>query len=321
MADMMKRPPPGYPGNPAPGYGGPTGGYTFNAPGGASTPMGGPDMSASSGPPTKHGLPRTRLPEFDGTSKWKPFEARVEGLRVQYKLSDIETANLLGQCLTGKAAAFYADLPTDMRLDYTRLRAKFRKWYGEAETCEMYRYKLTTAKQESKQSLTDFAQHVNYLASEAYPGNPLVADEQAAQTFVKGCSNKRAARWAMDNKPANLDDALEAVRTWVQREQVINGSPPRSRSPSPYIDVDKKVRAVSPGPQAIKARQSFSPSGRQSDRGRQPTKSPPSGRRDTPPERQDVQTNKALEKLTETIALLVARQEKPKQWGGATRLP
>ena len=169
--------------------------------------------------------PRSKLPEFDGSTRWKSFEARVESLADKYRLNDKDRAAMLGECLKGKAADYFADLPKEIREDYLRLKSRLNSMYGVRDSPSHFQMKLATVRQEEAQSLVDFAQEINHLARQAYPDQETtIAERAAAQHFLRGCKHKDAAHWALDKEPATPEAALELIRAWLDRDEILNGA-------------------------------------------------------------------------------------------------
>ena len=190
--------------------------------------------------------PKAKLPEFDGTSRWKSFEARVEALAAQYCLNPTEQAVMLGECLKGKASDYYADLPLHVRMDYTQLKARLASMYGVRESPGHFQIKLATIQQGESTELIDFAQEVNHVARQAYPCDQVAAERAAAQHFLRGCCYKEAAKWALDKSPSSVEMALELVRCWLDREEIVMGKPVehKSRSTAKKTAYDTTIRAI-----------------------------------------------------------------------------
>ena len=188
--------------------------------------------------------PRSKLPEFDGTSKFKPFLARFETMAEQYQLSSGDMARMLGECLKGSAADYYADLSPHIRGSYDSLKAKLSALYGVKESRGHYQMKLAAIQQAEDQDLVEFAMEVHHLAQEAFPGEAESSASAAAQNFLRGCHLKEAARWAMDKRPATLEEALSLVRTWVDTDAILYPKEDKKKKTSRKPSPEPALRAV-----------------------------------------------------------------------------
>ena len=167
---------------------------------------------------------KAKPPTYDGTGLWKPFLNRFYAHVPFAKMSSSERASALGDCLRGPAADYYGYMPEEERCNFDELLKVFNKLYGPQESSGSYMLRLTTAKQAKSQSLTEFATEINQLASEAYPDERDRACMAAAHHFLRGCYYTGAARWALDKNPTKLEDAVQLVRDWLDKESLINNN-------------------------------------------------------------------------------------------------
>ena len=202
--------------------------------------------SSQGGHTSQFNRPRAKLPSYDGTGNWKPFLAIFESLANQYGLNDVTQASMLGECLKGPAAEYFAYLPVRIRTSYASLVEKLEDMYGIQNSPGHFQIKLSTIQQKEGESLVDFAMKTYQLACEGYPTEPKSAETAAAQHFLRGCSEKKAARWALEKDPSNVQDALRDIRKWLDRNDIIFGHK-RKVTPKPKPTSSPAVRTVSAG--------------------------------------------------------------------------
>ncbi|CAG2249191.1 unnamed protein product [Mytilus edulis] len=97
--------------------------------------------------------------------------------------------------------------------------------FGRKEPPHIVRRLLQDLKQEQEESLEEFAERAQELATDGYPDTPdNFVQTLATDAFLKGCVDKRAALTAMDKNPDALDQAVQYVRSAVANQKVIMGT-------------------------------------------------------------------------------------------------
>jgi hypothetical protein len=181
---------------------------------------------------------------------WRAYSTQFERLAQCYGWPDEERLEQLGSLLRENALAFYARLPAAVQEDYHALTERLMNRFGRREPATSFRRQLQELKQKTEESLEEYAERAQQLALDGYPGaNVAMVDTLAADAFLKGCTNKKAAYSAMLQRPESIDDALEWVRELTHNHQALFGAEKKVRQTSWFDDDrDSTLRSRSPSP-------------------------------------------------------------------------
>jgi hypothetical protein len=166
--------------------------------------------------------PNSKLPKYDGKSvRWRTFLGQFESMIARYNWYG-EEAERLGECLTGYPLEVYYNFPREIRSNYLAIRDRLSSLFWDAIDPISKQFTLMHTVQESSESLGEYASKLLCLANEAYPGNPLQAEQTAKEVFLAGCSEREVARSVRMGAPKSLQEALMGVKNLAQHDQVLS---------------------------------------------------------------------------------------------------
>ncbi|VDI25391.1 Hypothetical predicted protein [Mytilus galloprovincialis] len=124
--------------------------------------------------------------------------------------------------------------------------------FGWKDLPHILRRQLQEAKQGSDESLEEFADKVQELATDGYPESPdYFIQIVAVDAFLKGCAEKQAALVAMDKNPSSLDEATQYMKSAITNQRLIMGSRKTTdikrvtfEDPAELKDSDAVIRAI-----------------------------------------------------------------------------
>jgi hypothetical protein len=134
------------------------------------------------------------------------------------------------ECLRGKALNFVATLPEWAREDYAELVRRLEASFGRREPPVTVRRKLQDLKQETDETIEEFAEKAQHLAIHGFPDAPMhIIETVAADAFLKGCREKYAALTAMNQNPQTVIMAVELVNAAMHNQNVLLGDRSKSK--------------------------------------------------------------------------------------------
>lgn len=97
--------------------------------------------------------------------------------------------------------------------------------FGRTDLPNILRRQLQDIRQEPEESLQEYAERAQELASDGFPGAPEeFLQMMGTDAFIKGLLDKRAALTVLDKDSQSLDEALRQVRSAVTNQRLILGS-------------------------------------------------------------------------------------------------
>jgi hypothetical protein len=121
---------------------------------------------------------------------------------------------------------------------YMDLIRKLEKRFGFRELPETAQVQFNNARQTSDELLEVWADRVLSLATRAFRDLPEThMYQQAVVRLYQGASDKEAGSYASNNRPKNIEEAIDNIRWFQHKSQAIFGRNPR-----------REVKQVSPGP-------------------------------------------------------------------------
>lgn len=168
--------------------------------------------------------PSPKMVTFDGKSDWKSFRLQFEELAVSYHWPNDVKLRKLVECLRDKALIFYSGQQERVRRDYAQLRDRMERHFGRREPPATIRRRLHSMRQGSDEPLEDFADKVYNMAQEGYSGAAEdIVEIVAVEAFLKGCTDKPAALFAMNQNPTSIYTALDMVTTAIHNQRLLGG--------------------------------------------------------------------------------------------------
>ncbi|VDH98170.1 Hypothetical predicted protein [Mytilus galloprovincialis] len=138
-----------------------------------------------------------KMSTFDGKADWRPYFAQFCHIAKRCKWSEQQKLDNLIVFLRDKALKFYSSRPVE-------IKDNFQVLY---------------------ESLEEFADKVQELATDGYPESPdYFIQIVAVDAFLKGCAEKQAALVAMDKNPSSLDEATQYMKSAITNQRLIMGS-------------------------------------------------------------------------------------------------
>ncbi|XP_071136601.1 cilia- and flagella-associated protein 45-like [Mytilus edulis] len=166
-----------------------------------------------------------KMSTYDGRNDWRPYYLQFSTIADRCKWQSEQRLYKLIECLRDKALKFYSSRPKLVQTNYESLCKKMEERFGRKEPPHIVRRLLQDLKQEQEESLEEFAERAQELATDGYPDTPdNFVQTLATDAFLKGCVDKRAALTAMDKNPDALDQAVQYVRSAVANQKVIMGT-------------------------------------------------------------------------------------------------
>ena len=154
------------------------------------------------------GVPRAKLPTYDGKDEFDVFIVPFERMARRYNLSEQETIDRIYECLKGRAMWFLCSLPRDMLRTFAAIREALMKRFGRKDPPATVRRMLSEIRQK-QESNEEFGEEIRRLVTRAYPGVDVVMQDQlAAEAFLKGYKNTKIAYDVLNKKPTTLNEAL-----------------------------------------------------------------------------------------------------------------
>ncbi|CAG2208013.1 unnamed protein product [Mytilus edulis] len=146
-----------------------------------------------------------KLAIFDGKSEWKPYFMQFNHIARKYEWSNEQKLDRLIECLRDKALKFVSTRQETVQKDYDMRQ-------------------LQEVRQFVDESIEEFAERIQELATDGYLNTPEnVVDTIAVDAFLKGCTDKKAALFAMEKDPNTMDQALQYVKSSIHNQKILLG--------------------------------------------------------------------------------------------------
>ena len=166
------------------------------------------------------------MPTFDGKGSWEAFISTFKAVTDKLDVEEDDKLDLLKISLRNDAAVFKELIGDQLLSSFSVAVQKLGERYGVKEDEITTRRSLATIKQCVDESEDSFAERVNKLVRQAYPGaTEDVASAMAVDAFLKGCVDKRAALIVANQSPppANICEAVRKIKTAVSNQKAILG--------------------------------------------------------------------------------------------------
>lgn len=165
-----------------------------------------------------------KLAIFDGKSEWKPYFMQFNHIARKYEWSNEQKLDRLIECLRDKALKFVSTRQETVQKDYDVLVQKLSQRFGNKDLPHTIRRQLQEVRQFVDESIEEFAERIQELATDGYLNTPEnVVDTIAVDAFLKGCTDKKAALFAMEKDPNTMDQALQYVKSSIHNQKILLG--------------------------------------------------------------------------------------------------
>ena len=166
-----------------------------------------------------------KLATFDGKSEWRPYYVQFIHISNKYLWDDKQRLDKLVECLRDKALKFYSTRQPSVQNNFKALAEKMNQRFGNKDLPYTIRRQLQDARQNLDESVEEFAERVQEMATDGYgtttPEN--VVETISVDAFLKGCTDKKAALFAMEKTPTTLDQALQFVKSSIHNQRILLG--------------------------------------------------------------------------------------------------
>ncbi|XP_067674737.1 uncharacterized protein [Haliotis asinina] len=172
--------------------------------------------------------PSTQLPRmlsYDGSTRWSSFYMKFQRFARSQSWKDEEKLDRLCYCLTGKAADFFTLLlERDEFISFQGMVRKLERRFGKQCHAETAQLQFPNLRQNSDESLEEWAERVLQVAIAAFPNLPDdFVEQQVVRRFCQGCANKEAAHYVSNLGLRTLESAMDAVQKYFQNTQAVYG--------------------------------------------------------------------------------------------------
>lgn len=165
-----------------------------------------------------------KMATYDGRNDWRPYFVQFNHIANRYNWTNQQRLDKLIECLRDKALKFFTSRSTAIQEDYQAICKKLNERFGSRDLPHIVRRQLQDLRQLQEESLEEYAERAQEMATDGYPGTPdAFIQVVAIDAFLKGCSDKKAALTAMDKDPDSLDQALQYVKCAITNQRVILG--------------------------------------------------------------------------------------------------
>ena len=124
-----------------------------------------------------------KLSNYDGKISFRAYEVKLNRMAQQYQWTEDEKLSKFVEALQDRALQFYGNLPEEVRDDYQLVSKKFHAWLWPQEPSQTMRSQLKVLKQQPDESLEEYAEKCQQLATDAWGAtNP-----ENDGTFSDGC--------------------------------------------------------------------------------------------------------------------------------------
>lgn len=186
-----------------------------------------------------------KMGTYDGTTDWRPYFIQFEHIADRYHWLDSDRLDKLIECLRDKALAYFTTRPQVVRNSYKLICQKMNERFGRRDLPTVIRRQLQELRQLPDESLDEYAERAQELATDGFPNTP---DDfiqiVATDAFLKGCSDKKAAYTAIDKDPDTLDKALQLVKAAITNQRIIFGTKRTEVKRVTFQDDDEESSSV-----------------------------------------------------------------------------
>jgi len=166
-----------------------------------------------------------KMSTFDGKSDWRPYYTQFLHIAEICKWTDKQRIDNLIVCLRDKALKFYSSRHVKVKATFADLCEKLNERFGSKDLPHILRRQLQEIKQGYEESLEEFADKIQELATDGYPNSPdSFIHIVAVDSFLRGCVEKKEALVAMDKNPNSLEQATQYMKSAITNQKMILGS-------------------------------------------------------------------------------------------------
>ena len=139
---------------------------------------------------------------------------QLKSVAVSCGWSSQEVLHRLVSSLRDKALEYFFDLPTHIQENLNSAVIAMSRRFDDHTLPETYRQKLSTLKQQTKESVENFSSRVRQMVSKAFPefvGSD-TAEAMIIEHVISGLKNQTVAYDVMSKKPRTVVECLDMVQ-------------------------------------------------------------------------------------------------------------
>ena len=179
-----------------------------------------------------------KLPPFTGREPWKVWFNRFSDVADRLGWGDEDRLDELLPRIQGDAGEFvYAQLPREVRRDFSKLTAELDARYRKVETVRTFGVKFSNRDQKPGESVEEYAADLKRLYDKAYPQRPAqTRQEDLLRRFLDGLADEQA-RFQVEfvKEPTEIDTAVYEVVAFQETRRKPRASDPGDRRTRSYV--------------------------------------------------------------------------------------
>ena len=158
--------------------------------------------------------PKYHVSVYNGDNGFRAFWLQLKSVAVSCGWSSHEVLHRLVSSLRDKALEYFFDLPVHIQGDLNAAVVAMSRRFDDHTLPETYRQKLSTLKQQTKESVENFSSRVRQMVSKAFPefvGSD-TAEAMIIEHVISGLKNQTVAYDVMSKKPKTVVECLDMVQ-------------------------------------------------------------------------------------------------------------
>ena len=204
-------------------------------------------------------LPKTLV--YNGRSNWQAFQLKFSRFAEVSEWTADECRDCLLQCLTDKALQYGAMLlKRQPSLPYRKLLQSLERRFGVEELPAAAQAKFNQTFQEKSESLEEWADRVQTIATEAFRQLPeSYSNQQVIARFCQGLHDTEAGHSVFMKSFSTLDEAMNEVRLFQHSKQAMgmrrrsNRMATAANYDEPEVQVSAVQERVKPMPSSVES--------------------------------------------------------------------
>lgn len=125
-------------------------------------------------------------------------------------------------CLEGLALEYVCKRKIDK---YRDIKKEMSRRFNTKDNPISARRKLQFIRKHEGEMLQEFAQRVHFITIDGYSESGKKAiDQTSAESFLRDCRDKEAARSVMEKNTKNIHEALDLIKASIANQQAVYGS-------------------------------------------------------------------------------------------------
>ena len=165
-----------------------------------------------------------KLSTYDGKSEWRPYLIQFNHIAKKYNWSDSEKLDRLIECLRDKALKYFSSRSEMVQSNFNQLCQQMKERFDKKDQPHIIRRQLQEIKQNPEETIEEFVERIEDLATEGYEGIPeYFKNTDTIDAFLRGCTEKRAALVTLDKDPKTLEEAMQYMKSAITNQKLIGG--------------------------------------------------------------------------------------------------